>query len=234
MRIARAAARFLFAFSLLFPIVSGAQAPGVALTAAPAAYEVKRGDTLFSIARRLRTPELTLNQVLVALYRANPDAFHGGNINQLRLGAVLAVPPRETMATTDAAAATQEVSALIAAKPSAPAPVAEPKPAPAPPSQAAPAPREAPKAALGRDEAERRFREAVALEKRGDAKGAFRAYLEAGEGGHGLAQKRLGELYDKGTPAVPRDYETALRWYQKARDQGVAVPRPETRGPAIR
>jgi TPR repeat protein len=54
---------------------------------------------------------------------------------------------------------------------------------------------------------------------------AFRAYLEAGEGGYGLAQRKLGELYDNGD-GVQRDYQSSLKWYQKAREQGVPIPAP--------
>lgn len=225
---------------LLFPVASGAQAPEAkpsasAPAAAQATYEVKRGDTLYAIARRLRPDGVTLNQVLVALYRANAEAFQGGNINQLRVGAVLAIPPREAMAALAPADAMQEVRALTAVKP-APA-AAEPRPAAAP-AVAAPAPASvpgrAPKALLGREEAERRYRDGLAAERRGDEVAAFNAYLAAGESGHGLAQKKLGEIYDRGTAAVQRDYGTALLWYQKAREQGVEVPRAETRGPSIR
>lgn len=236
----RLASSFALSLFLLFPVASGAQAPEAkpaasASAATPATHEVKRGDTLYAVARRLRPDGVTLNQVLVALYRANPEAFHGGNINQLRVGAVLAVPPRETMAALPPADAMQEVRTLTAVKP-APA-VAEPKPAAAPAvAAAAPAsiPGRAPKAPLGREEAERRYRDGLAAERRGDEVAAFNAYLAAGESGHGLAQKKLGEIYDRGTAAVQRDYGTALLWYQKAREQGVEVPRAETRGPSIR
>jgi FimV-like protein len=70
-----------------------------------------------------------------------------------------------------------------------------------------------------------RYQQGVTLEKRGDEVGAFKAYLEAGEAGHGLAQRKLGELYDNGD-GVPRDYQSSLKWYQKAREQGVLVPAP--------
>ncbi|MGQ0509305.1 MAG: FimV/HubP family polar landmark protein [Betaproteobacteria bacterium] len=198
-------------------------------------YDVKRGDTLYAIARRLRPEGVTLNQVLVALFRANPDAFTGGNINQLRVGAVLAIPPRDAMAELPPAEAMLEVRTLTALKP--PPAAAEPRPV-TPPVAAVPAPGAAQKrpgkGLLGRDEAERRYKDGLAAERRGDEVGAFNAYLEAGESGHGLAQRKLGEIYDKGTAAVQRDYATALRWYQLAREQGVAVPRAETRGPSIR
>jgi TPR repeat protein len=54
----------------------------------------------------------------------------------------------------------------------------------------------------------------------------MKAYLAAGDSGHGEAQKRLGDIYNMGNAVVPRDYETALRWYQKARAQGIEIPKP--------
>ncbi|RLA33174.1 MAG: hypothetical protein DRR11_06280 [Gammaproteobacteria bacterium] len=53
---------------------------------------VQRGDTLWGISRRLRPDSrLTMNQTMLAIYEANPDAFVG-NINRLRAGAVLRIP----------------------------------------------------------------------------------------------------------------------------------------------
>ena len=111
----------------------------------------------------------------------------------------------------------------------APAAQAPAKPAPAVPQSQAPAFRsEAPKLLLAPAEAEARYREAVSLEHAGDPRGAFKAYEEAAESGHALAQKKLGDLYGTGGEAVKRDYETSLRWYSKAREQGIQVPKPFT------
>ena len=79
---------------------------------------------------------------------------------------------------------------------------------------------------LSAEQANLRFQQGEALERRRDWHGALEAYLEAGESGHGLAQKKLGDLYSTGNPAVERDYENALRWYHKAREQGVEIPKP--------
>lgn len=54
-------------------------------------YEVRSGDTLSSIAARAAIGG-TLDQTMIALLRANPDAFIGGNINRLKAGAVLRMP----------------------------------------------------------------------------------------------------------------------------------------------
>lgn len=57
-----------------------------------ATYEVKRGDTLGSIASELRPEGVSLDQMLLALFRANPDAFDQGNINRLKAGKILSIP----------------------------------------------------------------------------------------------------------------------------------------------
>ena len=44
--------------------------------------------------------------------------------------------------------------------------------------------------------------------------------------GHGPAQKKLGDIYGSGHGDVQRDYETSLRWYQRAREQGIEIPQP--------
>lgn len=50
------------------------------------------GDTLSSIARQVKSDEISINQMLVALYRENRDAFIANNMNLLKTGAVLKIP----------------------------------------------------------------------------------------------------------------------------------------------
>ena len=71
-----------------------------------------------------------------------------------------------------------------------------------------------------------RYRDARALERKGDPQGALLAYQDAAQAGHGRAQMRLAEIYDKGNTAVKRDYAKALYWYEKARAQGLEIPKP--------
>lgn len=53
---------------------------------------VRANETLWAISERLRADSgATLDQMMMALYRANPDAF-AGNINRLKRGAILRVP----------------------------------------------------------------------------------------------------------------------------------------------
>lgn len=55
-------------------------------------YRVKKGDSLAKIANQFRSEGVSLDQMLVALYRANPEAFVGKNMNRLRSGQILSVP----------------------------------------------------------------------------------------------------------------------------------------------
>jgi len=67
-------------------------APGTFDTAAGDEYRVQRGDTLWRIAEQVRPDNrLSMNQVMVAIYQSNPDAF-AGNVNVLRAGARLTIP----------------------------------------------------------------------------------------------------------------------------------------------
>ena len=70
--------------------VAAAPAP---VATAPAQYgPVKRGETLSTIAGSLGLDGFSLDQTMLALLRANPDAFLGDNINRIKRGAVLRVP----------------------------------------------------------------------------------------------------------------------------------------------
>ena len=53
---------------------------------------VKAGDTLASIAAQFKPESVSLDQMLVALYRENEGAFIGKNMNRLRTGQILRVP----------------------------------------------------------------------------------------------------------------------------------------------
>jgi pilus assembly protein FimV len=57
---------------------------------------VNEGDSVWRIASRaIPDSSININQMMIALQRANPDAFIGGNINRLRTGAVLRIPSRD-------------------------------------------------------------------------------------------------------------------------------------------
>lgn len=71
---------------------------------------VTEGDSLWKIASRaIPDSSVNINQMMIALQRANPDAFIGGNINRLRTGAVLRIPSRDEIAAIGAGEAAQAV-----------------------------------------------------------------------------------------------------------------------------
>ncbi|WP_020650285.1 FimV/HubP family polar landmark protein [Solimonas variicoloris] len=103
-----------------------AQAPVAASDAPAAAGEtgmaeagelygpVKPAETLWSIATRMRpSPDISMDQVLLAIYNSNPRAFDGG-LNGLLKGAMLRVPSAADMTATGAADAKAEVARLRA------------------------------------------------------------------------------------------------------------------------
>ena len=77
-------------------------------------YLVRPGDTLTRIASRTRQGTVSLDQTLVSLYRGNPQAFIGENMNRLKAGVLLKVPTAETAAAVDPAEARQVIQAQSA------------------------------------------------------------------------------------------------------------------------
>lgn len=72
---------------------------------------VANRDTLWDIALKTRPDKsLTVNQMMVALLDANPDAFHRNNINGLKAGVTLDVPSLETIKQLRKSAATAAVA----------------------------------------------------------------------------------------------------------------------------
>lgn len=89
--------------------------PAPAAKAAPAAAAagdtygpVQRGQTLSTIARQ-HAGGADMNQMLVALHKANPDAFYRDNMNALKTGAVLRIPSTDDVQALSASSALAEV-----------------------------------------------------------------------------------------------------------------------------
>ncbi|MHB8471821.1 MAG: type IV pilus assembly protein FimV [Gammaproteobacteria bacterium] len=87
------------------PSANVAPAPSAAPTVAatPDTYgPVRRSDTLWGIANRLRPDSsVTTEQMMQALLRANPSAFINNNVNNLKAGRILRVPPAADIAAID-------------------------------------------------------------------------------------------------------------------------------------
>lgn len=91
-----------------------AQMPPVAV--APGEYRVRRNDTLWQVASQLRPDTgVSVEQTMLGLLRANPEAFQDNNINNLKAGYILRVPSREDMLSISRAEASRESRAQYAA-----------------------------------------------------------------------------------------------------------------------
>lgn len=81
------------------------------VTAGERQVKVKPGDTASKIAAAVKPAGISLDQMLVALLRANPDAFIEGNVNRIKSGALVTVPTTEQAQAVSASEATQTVIA---------------------------------------------------------------------------------------------------------------------------
>ena len=82
----------------------------------PGAYRIKSGDTAWSLADAMRPDQsITVEQMMVAMLRANPESFIDENINGLKRGYILRVPDYDQIVAVnqaDARALVREQAAL--------------------------------------------------------------------------------------------------------------------------
>jgi len=93
------------------PRSAPARTAPAAAPAAPAAVSVRSGDTASQIAQAHRPAGVSLDQMLVAMLRANPHAFISGNVNRMRAGAVMELPDQAAAQATSIREARQIVAA---------------------------------------------------------------------------------------------------------------------------
>lgn len=97
--------------SAVAPSPAPAPAPRPAAAPTPSGdgkqVTAKDGDNATRIAKANLHANISLDQMLVALLRANPDAFAGNNVNRLKSGAVLEIPSAAQAAEVDAKEANQ-------------------------------------------------------------------------------------------------------------------------------
>jgi pilus assembly protein FimV len=107
------------------PVYTPAPAPVIPQEPQPAANPgaygpVTSGKTLWSIAEEVRPDaSVTVKQMMVALLRANPEAFEGDNVNKLKRGSVLRIPGRDeasVLSNEQAAALVAEQSTSLRAQ----------------------------------------------------------------------------------------------------------------------
>jgi len=76
-----------------------------------ATITVKRGDTLNKIASSIKPDDVSLERMLVALYRANANQFDGNNMNRIRTGKILRQPDQDALMNVTQSEAIQEIRA---------------------------------------------------------------------------------------------------------------------------
>lgn len=80
------------------PAPSPSRTPAPVAPAQPSVDEygpIQSDETLWGVARRVRPTGVTMEQMMIALQKANPQAFMRGNINLLKKGQILRVPGRD-------------------------------------------------------------------------------------------------------------------------------------------
>jgi len=175
------------------------------------------------VARKTRYEGVTLNQMIVAIWRATRARFQAATFtcwkwNSSRYSAATLLrrsSPRGGPAGPGTARGTAPGGTRWR-------------------SQAAASHRGARKARTGAPRAEqaaRRYKEGLAMERRGDQKGRLRPSWRRARRVTALAAAQAWRDLRQGNSATPRDYQTSLKWYQKAREQGVEIPKPIQRGP---
>jgi pilus assembly protein FimV len=82
--------------------------------AAPESILVEKGDTLGKIAKELKPVDVSLERMLVAMYRANTPKFGGKNMNRIRAGKILRMPDAEEIEKVSQKAAVKEIRAQVA------------------------------------------------------------------------------------------------------------------------
>ena len=94
------------------PRAASTDRPAAQTATAPKQITVKPGETAGRIAAEHKPADVTLEQMLVALLRANPQAFIRNNINLVRAGAVIDLPDTAGAAAVDP----QEARRIVAAQ----------------------------------------------------------------------------------------------------------------------
>lgn len=97
-------------------------------------YRVKRGDTMMAIAKRIRgNRKISLHQTMMAIKRANPNAFVRNNVHLVKAGRKLVIPDGATLAGLSHASAMKDYRAdtdIFKQGTSAPVSIAESTPVP--------------------------------------------------------------------------------------------------------
>ncbi|MEQ1556967.1 MAG: FimV/HubP family polar landmark protein [Gallionella sp.] len=75
--------------------------------------KVQRGDSLHKLAEQNAIDGVSLERMMVALYRANAKQFDGKNMNRIKTGKILRMPDAAELAAVSAADASKEIRAQV-------------------------------------------------------------------------------------------------------------------------
>ncbi len=92
------------------PVAAPAK-PVKAESTAQESIAVKRGDSLSKIAAQVKPADVSLERMLVALYRANANQFDGKNMNRINVGKILRMPDQNSLEGVAQAEAVKEIRA---------------------------------------------------------------------------------------------------------------------------
>jgi len=105
------------------PVTAGAGSPSASsemprgdagTTAGSDTYgPVQRGETLRKIAEQVKPADVSMEQMLVSLFRENKSAFAGSNMNRLKTGQILKVPSAEEVNAIEQKEANREIRAHV-------------------------------------------------------------------------------------------------------------------------
>ena len=74
---------------------------------------VQPSESLYRIALKYRRKGVTVSQLMMSIFRNNPEAFVQNNINRLKVGVMLRIPDLEAALATDPGDALREATAQI-------------------------------------------------------------------------------------------------------------------------
>lgn len=77
-------------------------------------YTTQRGDSLAKIASEMKSEGISLEQMLVGLYQANPNAFDGKNMNRLKVGQIIRQPSQGALSALSSNVARKDIKVQTA------------------------------------------------------------------------------------------------------------------------
>jgi pilus assembly protein FimV len=91
------------------PLSNADSAAAKARSTLPSTIKIKRGDTLGKIAAANKPADVSLDRMVVALYRVNASQFAGKNMNRVKTGTILRVPTQQEISNISDTDAKKEI-----------------------------------------------------------------------------------------------------------------------------